>query len=103
MRIGQIVFINNQTLIDAQTGIIVRKEFEHALQEWWYEVLCNDGQNHVLPEQLLSPAQARVQRDFQKHTEIKQKIVQGCIKYTHNQLNYIHNQSQNNNLIFTHK
>ena len=103
MRIGQIVFIDADNLPDVQTGIITRREKEEQASYFWYEVLCNDGQYHVIPAFLLSPAQPRLQRDFQKYTEIKQKIVQGCIKYTHNQLNYIHNQSQNNNLIFTHK
>jgi len=55
MRIGQIVFITNVSYLRAnvQTGIITKKEQEDS-GTWWYEVLCNDGQNHVLPGYLLS-------------------------------------------------
>jgi len=57
MRIGQIVFITNVSYLrtNVQTGIITKKEQEDS-GTWWYEVLCNDGQNHVLPEYLLSSA-----------------------------------------------
>ena len=98
MRIGQIVFVNSQTFLDVQTGIIVRKEFEHALQEWWYEVLCNDGCNHVLPEQLLSLAKTtRPILDNNKAKNFAKKaayFMQACTKNTRNQLNYIHNDKQ---------
>ena len=57
MRIGQIVFVDKESS-KLQTGIIVRKERCQAGDFWWYEVLCNDGQNHVLPGYLLSPASA---------------------------------------------
>jgi len=101
MRIGQIVFIRSQTFLDAQTGIIVRKEYEETLEEWWYEVLCNDGCNHVLPEQLLSPAGTTGSiLDNNKAKNFAKKaayFMQACTKNTHNQLNYIHNQKQNNN------
>lgn len=56
MRIGQIVFIDKNFVGPVQTGIINRKEKCQTGEFWWYEVLCNDGQNHVLPEYLLSPA-----------------------------------------------
>ena len=56
MRIGQIVFVNDSNLPEIQTGIITRKERDEDAQCMWYEVLCNDGQNHVLPDYLLSPA-----------------------------------------------
>ena len=55
MRIGQIVFIDCSNL-EVQTGIIVQKERDPDDQHFWYEVLCNDGENHVLPGYLLSPA-----------------------------------------------
>ena len=55
MRIGQIVFVQDPN-IKVQTGIISRKEKDYQGEYWWYEVLCNDGQNHVIPENLLSPA-----------------------------------------------
>ena len=55
MRIGQIVYIKDSRL-KVQTGIVGRKEKDYQGEFWWYEVLCNDGQNHVLPGHLLSPA-----------------------------------------------
>ena len=66
MRIGQIVFIKGQTFLKAQTGIIVQKEYEDTLQEWWYEVLCDDRCNHVLPGYLLSPAHSASKPDWSK-------------------------------------
>tara|TARA_Y100001938_G_scaffold131802_1_gene189317 strand:- start:1832 stop:2053 length:222 start_codon:yes stop_codon:yes gene_type:complete len=55
MRIGQIVFIEDSLWCKAQTGIIAKKELDKNTDQWWYEVLCNDGENHVIPEFLLSP------------------------------------------------
>ena len=55
MRIGQIVFIEDSLWCKAQTGIVAKKELDKNTDQWWYEVLCNDGQNHVIPEFLLSP------------------------------------------------
>ena len=54
MKIGQIVFIDENFTGAVQTGIIVRKERCQDGSFWWYEVLCNDGYNHVLPDYLLS-------------------------------------------------
>ena len=56
MRIGQIVFINDQNIPNVQTGIITRREKEECAQYFWYEVLCNDGNNYVLPAFVLLPA-----------------------------------------------
>ncbi len=97
MNIGQIVFIKGQTFLKAQTGIIVQKEYEATLEEWWYEVLCDDRCNHVLPGYLLSPAPARVGREYKNNAKKLANFVQACTNLTHNQLNYIHNQKQNNN------
>jgi len=62
MRIGQIVFIDANSLPDVQTGIITKREMEDQGLYFWYEVLCNDGQAHVFPAYLLSPAQRRPYR-----------------------------------------
>ena len=56
MRIGQIVFICDMNLPKVQTGIVTKREKEEQSQYFWYEVLCNDGQHHVFPAYLLSPA-----------------------------------------------
>ena len=53
MQIGQIVFITDANLPEVQTGIITKKERDPNTQYFWYEVLCNDGQNHVVPAFLL--------------------------------------------------
>ena len=94
MKIGQIVFIKSQTLLKAQTGIIVRKEYEKTLEEWWYEVLCNDGCNHVIPACLLSPAGARVGRGNKKSQINVHNFLHASTKHTKFQLDYIHNQTQ---------
>ena len=54
MRIGQIVFIDDSNIPNVQTGIITRREKEEQAQYFWYEVLCNDGNNYVLPAFVLS-------------------------------------------------
>ena len=59
MRIGQIVFIKDKNLPNVQTGIITKRQKEDN-HNFWYEVLCNDGQNYVLPGFLLSPVSARM-------------------------------------------
>jgi len=61
MRIGQIVFISKHPA-GLETGIILKKEYEKPNQAWWYEVLCNDGQNHVIPGWLLSLDCMRLER-----------------------------------------
>ena len=66
MRIGQIVFIDDKNLPGLQTGLISRKEKDYQGEFWWYEVLCNDGQNHVLPGHLLSPAGGMSKFDWSK-------------------------------------
>ena len=97
MRIGQIVFINDSNLPNVQTGIITKREIEDQGMYFWYEVFCNDGQNHVIPAFLLSPAPARVGREYKNNAKKLANFVQACTKITHDQLNYIHNQKQNNN------
>lgn len=56
MGIGQIVKVHKEAsrwshtnCVD--TGIITKREYDG--QGWWYEVLCNDGKNHVIPGCLL--------------------------------------------------
>ena len=66
MRIGQIVFINDKNLPNVQTGIITRTEQDFISEIVWHEVLCNDGQNHVLPAFLLSPARGALKGDWAK-------------------------------------
>jgi hypothetical protein len=100
MRIGQIVFIENRTFVQAQTGIIVRKEYEKTLEEWWYEVLCNDGCNHVIPGRLLSLVRFgsdSIDDNSKNKLQKLVKIEQACTKAKQNQLYYIHNQKQNLN------
>ena len=68
MSIGQIVFIKDKNLPNVQTGIITKRERCNESQYMWYEVLCNDGQNHVIPGFLLSPAgrKIRLQKNGEK-------------------------------------
>ena len=66
MNIGQIVFIQDHN-IKVQTGIISRKEKDYQGEFWWYEVLCNDGQNHVIPGHLLSPADRAMKPNWSKY------------------------------------
>ena len=66
MRIGQIVFINDSNVPNVQTGIITKREMEDQGMYFWYEVLCNDGHNHVFPAYLLSPAQRASKTDWAK-------------------------------------
>lgn len=54
MGIGQIVKIrkeasgwSNSRLHSIDTGIIAKREYDG--EGWWYEVLCNDGENHIIP------------------------------------------------------
>ena len=68
MRIGQIVFIDDSNLPNVQTGIITKREKEEQAQYFWYEVLCNDGQHHVFPAFILSPARSAFKPDW---TELK--------------------------------
>lgn len=60
MNIGQIVFVSDSKLPDVQIGIVTKREKEDRGMYFWYEILCNDGQNHVIPDFLLSPAQRRI-------------------------------------------
>ena len=55
MKVGSIVFIDEKFTAPVQTGIITRIEFDTSTGQNWFEVLCNDGQNHVIPGWLLSP------------------------------------------------
>jgi len=97
MRIGQIVFVDDKNLPSVQTGIVTKREKEDQGLYFWYEVLCNDGQHHVFPEFLLSPAQRSHVTSSVKKAKKSANSVQACTNNTHNQLNYIHNQKQNNN------
>ena len=72
MRIGQIVFIDDKNLPHVQTGIVTKREKEDQGMYFWYEVLCNDGQNHVLPGFVLSPA-TRDKTGFFQNMEKLQK------------------------------
>ena len=94
MRIGQIVFIEADNLPNVQTGIITRREKEEQASYFWYEVLCNDGQNHVLPAYLLSPANSRKWIIEEKTEKIMSILEHNSTKHTKFQLDYIHNQSQ---------
>ena len=94
MRVGQIVFINDSNVPNVQTGIITKREMEEQGMYFWYEVLCNDGQNHVFPAYLLSPAPARVNRLSKKAQKINNIFVHTSTKHTKFQLDYIHNQTQ---------
>lgn len=64
MRIGQIVYISAKAkewlshFKDIESGIIAKKEYDKDTDTWWYEVLCNDNKNHVMPGFLLSPGQS---------------------------------------------
>ena len=66
MRVGQIVFIDDQNIPNVQTGIITKREKEEQGMYFWYEVLCNDGQNYVLPAFVLSPAHRASKTDWAK-------------------------------------
>ena len=94
MRVGQIVFINDSNVPNVQTGIITKREMEEQGMYFWYEVLCNDGQNHVFPAYLLSPARARVERGNKKSQINVHNFLHSSTKHTKFQLDYIHNQTQ---------
>ena len=87
MRIGQIVLIDDTRIPQIQTGIIVRKEYDPDGLHNWYEVLCNDGNNHVLPGFLLSsakPAHPIIDKNKVKNFANKAaKFMQACTKTTH--------------------
>ena len=93
MNVGQIVFIKDSNL-KVQTGIIKRKEICQTGEFWWYEVLCDDRQNHVIPEYLLSPAHARVGRGNKKSQINVHNFLHSSTKHTKFQLHYIHNAKQ---------
>ena len=82
MKIGQIVHINEARNPNIQTGIITKKEKSRSCDEWWYEVLCNDSKNHVIPGSLLS-RRPSMSSDKNKKKNIAMKIVHACIKRTH--------------------
>ena len=77
MRIGQIVFIDDKNLPNVQTGIITKREKEPQASYFWYEVLCNDGQNYVIPGFLLSPAARDRSAWYQRMHEL-QKYFKNC-------------------------
>lgn len=87
MRIGQIVFIDDSNIPNVQTGIITKRQKEEQAQYFWYEVLCNDGQHHVLPAFLLSPAKAThpiLDKNKMKNFANKAaKFMQACTKIAH--------------------
>ena len=99
MRIGQIVSIEDVNIPNVQTGVIVRRERDPDAQYFWYEVLCNDGEHHILPAFLLSPRlrQIRYCGEAEKTCEKSHNFQQHSTKTATNTLNYIHNQSQNFN------
>lgn len=88
MKIGQIVFVDDTRIPHIQTGVIVRKEYDPDGLHNWYRVLCNDGQNHVLPAFLLSPASSSRHPVLDKN-KVKNfankaaKFMQACTKTTH--------------------
>jgi len=94
MRVGQIVFINDSNVPNVQTGIITKREIEEQGMYFWYEVLCNDGQNHVFPAYLLSPATRTYVTSSVKYAKKAANSVQACINHTPNKLHYIHNDKQ---------
>ena len=96
MRIGQIVSIEDSNIPDVQTGVIVRREMEVQGMYWWYEVLCNDGCHHVLPEYLLSPRlrQIRTSDEAENTPKKSHNYQQHSTKPTKNGLHYIHNGKQ---------
>ena len=96
MRIGQLVSINDKHMPHIQTGIIVRKQREPESHWMWYEVLCNDGQHHILPNILLSPQlrQIRTSNESNKSATKAHNYLQQGTKYTQNKLHYIHNGKQ---------
>ena len=93
MRIGQIVFIKDKNLPNVQTGIITKRQKEDN-HNFWYEVLCNDGQNYVLPGFLLSPRPFTPFTWTKEMHEKRANSVHACINHTHNKLHYIHNDKQ---------
>ena len=80
MEIGQIVFINDDNLPHVQTGIITKRQREEQAQYFWYEVLCNDGQHHVFPTFLLSPAQRSYVTSSAKKCKKLGNSVHACTK-----------------------
>jgi len=70
MKIGQIVFIDTGYIVMVQTGIVTKREKSKVTDGWWYEVLCNDNKNHVIPGFLLSPASYASVDDNKKYKEI---------------------------------
>lgn len=94
MKIGQIIYIDDTRIPHVQTGIIVKKEYDQDGLHNWYEVLCNDGQNHVLPAFLLSPATRTHVTSSVKYAKKRANTVQACINHTPNKLHYIHNDKQ---------
>ena len=94
MRIGQIVFIDDQNIPNVQTGIITRREKEEQASYFWYEVLCNDGNNYVFPAYVLSPASSRKWIIKEKAEKIMSILEHNSTKHTKFQLDYIHNQPQ---------
>ena len=102
MMIGQIVFINDKNLLNVQTGIITKREKEEQGSHVRYEVLCNDGQNHVFSAYLLSPATRTIKTSSAKKCKKATNFMQACTNTAINRLNYIHNQTQKLKT-FTHK
>jgi hypothetical protein len=70
MKIGQIVFIQSDYIVQVQTGIIIKREKSKLTDGWWYEVLCNDNKNHVIPGFLLSLAARDSTGDNKKYKNI---------------------------------
>ena len=94
MMIGQIVFVSDENLPHINTGIITKRQRDPDAQYFWYEVFCNDGQNHVFPTFLLSPAGPRLAREYKKSQINVHNFLHSSTKHTKFQLDYIHNQTQ---------
>ena len=96
MKIGQIVSINDKHIPDIQTGIIVRKQREPESHWMWYEVLCNDGRYHILPNIVLSSRLRHIRSSNEENKSLIKlhNYQQHSTKDTQNILHYIHNGKQ---------
>ena len=96
MRIGQLVAIDDKHMPHIQTGVIIRKQRDPESHWMWYEVLCNDGEHHILPNILLSPRlrQIRTSNEANKTSEKSHNYQQHSTKHTNYELHYIHNGKQ---------
>ena len=96
MYIGQLVSIDDKHVQHIQTGIIVRKQREPESRWMWYEVLCNDGQNYIFLNIVLSPRlrQIRTSDEADKTSIKSHNFQQHSTKPSKKKLHYIHNGKQ---------